>query len=502
MNITEEEYIDMLAGYDSGGEGTSDLQVTARTRRRRGAMIVQPEELTEEIIEEISEEPDPKELAGTLLDFKSSINTKKLKVKAPLSKHTHHNQGYIEDVLEPISDVSMVLASISDKGTATFSQIKSLLSLNDKLAGKEEEYSGKKSGKILKKSKKGTQDKVDEIHGYREKVDELVASVGRGMVASLADKMPPTDEEDKKEALALIDFLATGSDQAVSSLIVGACPNPQRLAEILAVCPGQTLTPLAEKLIKVCVDMPDYVQVIIEESLHLSAPKESTQSYFRSGSVGMNLIMVQKKAGPISDYLETIGGDVQKLIANSSKRLEVDPSKRIEPPRREHLQPGTEEDAPVPTQTLEPEVEPDEHLDVVIATYQKLAQSVLKKLDVDAIPDPICRCARILYDGFVTKTQDKAGAREKVSSFLFIRYISPLFNADLITSPPGGKKLSPDQQRIGIVLGKVLQNIGNQKHFTSKEAFMKPFNSLVDEYADAIDGLATDVLKRAGVQDP
>ncbi|QDU41231.1 GTPase-activator protein for Ras-like GTPase [Maioricimonas rarisocia] len=477
MDMTPEEYVDMLAGYDSGGEGTSGVGEYDEDSGDEGTSGVDEDE----------------DVTTGLLDFESTINTKKLKAHVPFSKRKHHNQRYLNNVLKPIDEASPVIRRIHDTGEADFGQLKSLLKLTGSLGSQEEKYSKKdkkKEGKRLV-----TEAKVSEVHGYREKLETLIVMHGAVCVQGLAGQIPPADEEQQGEIDTFIRMLTEGDPDVVGLLVQVGTPDPAQLVTVLECCPQNKLETLASRLVRACGRAPGYLQVLIEHAIAHEAPNESPADYFRQNPLSMKLLRHQKASGELDEYLQRVGTDVQELIARIDVPLEPQPSRRP-PPVPEPVGKGKETAEP------EPEVPEPRHppLEQVIDAYLRMAQRLLDSIDAGAVPDPLCRCCRILYEGFVAQTGNRAGAREKVSSFLFIRYISPLFSNDMIANPPGGKKLSRDQQRIGIMLGKILQGVGNQIPFS--EQYMRPFNVLVNGYAEAIDHLATDVLRRAGVANP
>lgn len=478
MQMTDEEYVNMLAGIGFGKEGPSGVYISY-------------DEDEEDFGS--STERDITDVTTELLDFRSTINTKKLRVSVPRSSHKHHNQRYLDNVLEPINQARGALSSIHDTGTATAAEMVQLLELDAKLAEQEKRYSEKVPGKKRKKTRLTAQTKVAEIKGYRDRLQEIVASAGSSMVTDLASKVSSTAAGDKETLSSFVNLLTNGDSSVVKSLLTMSKPNPRELLAVLSTCPSMKMTKMCANLMDACQDIPEYAEALIRESLSSEAASQATSDYFRGSSIAMKLIMQQKQSGEIASFLKQVGGDVQKTISQMSRRLEMDPLKRKD---AAPLSPGDKgkdkvDDGP-----------DDEPLKDVIEAFATLANAVLKKLTPEAVPDPLCGYSRILYEDFYSKTQDKKATREIVSSFLFIRYITPVFNVDLFTNPPGGKTLTADQKRIAMLLSKLLQNIGNQVHFSNKEAYMQPFNSFIDEYADAIHSLATGVLKRAGVKNP
>ncbi|MFG0296560.1 MAG: RasGAP domain-containing protein, partial [Maioricimonas sp. JB045] len=479
MQISEEEYVNMLAGVGFGEEGPSGVYISY-------------DEDEEDFGS--STEPDLEDVTTELLDFRSTINTKKLRISVPRSSHKHHNQRYLDNVLEPINQARGLISGIHDTGTATPTELIALLELDAKLAEQEKRYSDKVPGKKRKKTRLTAQTKVAEIKGYRDRLQKVVAGIGPSMVTDLASKVSSTAAGDKEALSRFVDLLVNGDSSVVEAVFATSKPKPRDLAAVLSTCPATTMTKMCANVMEACKDSPEYVEALIRESLNFEATSQSPSAYFRGSSPAMKLIMEQKRSGEIAGFLKQIGGDVQTAISQMSRRLEIDPKRRKD--TGDQLSPGDKgkdkvDDGPA-----------EEPLEDVVDAFATLAKAVLKKLTPEAVPDPLCGYSRILYEDFFSKTQDKKGSREIVSSFLFIRYISPVFSVDLITNPPGGKRLTPDQNRIAVMLSKVLQNIGNQTKASVKEPYMKPFDTLVDQYAELVENLAVGVLLRAGVKNP
>ena len=81
-----------------------------------------------------------------------------------------------------------------------------------------------------------------------------------------------------------------------------------------------------------------------------------------------------------------------------------------------------------------------------------------------------------------------------VGGFFFLRFLVPA-----ITAPEsyGLVHENPDlgQRKLLVLLGKVIQNLSNQKEFGSKESYMKSMNSMITSNAETISSLLDDLAK-------
>ena len=78
-----------------------------------------------------------------------------------------------------------------------------------------------------------------------------------------------------------------------------------------------------------------------------------------------------------------------------------------------------------------------------------------------------------------------------ICSLVFLRIVCPL-----VVSPPSyflAKPLVPSAKRGTLLVTKIIQNLANRVNFGAKEAFMEPFNALLEKYRPKIDAFVGEI---------
>eukprot|EP01111_Echinosteliopsis_oligospora_P009243 TRINITY_DN2676_c0_g2_i2.p1 TRINITY_DN2676_c0_g2~~TRINITY_DN2676_c0_g2_i2.p1 ORF type:complete len:550 (-),score=144.15 TRINITY_DN2676_c0_g2_i2:134-1783(-) len=121
--------------------------------------------------------------------------------------------------------------------------------------------------------------------------------------------------------------------------------------------------------------------------------------------------------------------------------------------------------------------------------HDELAKLSLNFLDIQAAKDPDSQAAKQLYRRAAEERNSVA-----VGGFLFLRFIvagiSTPESYGLVSSPPEG-----DGRRLLVLIGKVLQNLSNNKEFGGKEAYMTKLNEFIHTNSDDVQELFDGVSK-------
>ncbi|MDB4286384.1 RasGAP domain-containing protein, partial [bacterium] len=351
-----------------------------------------------------------------------------------------------------------------------------------------------------KKPKKGDLEKVDFLNKKIEMIFNLgdnitnlrsqlfeIPEISHGF--DIMSQDPLTLEEGEREAAAksiaksLTGLLA--SDPDTFNKIVTSKIDPNTLVDIFDQLDSTVLDKVIKNIIIPNIDDKEYINALAITAIQKSAAESGAQGAFFRGNdaVSKTVKFIFESDQNCQEYAQGFCTDYLEEGKAIKEPTEVDPYKlqkigigTIEGYEEMNAE---EQGAALFAQLTQ------ENQEAVLQNRRDLlvhANKLLATLTSTVPPDQVCLLSHTTIDAFEKKFPEanKENSYEKVGGMIFLRYLlPPLIGNDWLVKEELGS-FTPEEwaagKRTAVLASKMMQNLANNKDFSSKESYMTAFN--------------------------